>query len=181
MTTPKALEEFRDVSSYEGYYQVSNLGRVRSVDRVIERKNWRKQSFKGRVLKSAMVKGYLRVGLCKNGVCKDNLIHRLVGVEFIPNSESKPYINHKDGVKDNNVVSNLEWTTPRENSDHATENGFMASGERVFNSKLTEKDVSDIRDKYDGGSQSMRNLAVEYGVSGNTIHAAINRVTWRHI
>lgn len=98
------LEEWRDVVGYEGLYTVSNLGRV-----VGPRK----------MLKPFITRfGYERVFLCKNGKQRNKPVHRLAAIAFIENKENKPQVNHKDGVKTNNKVSNLEWATAKENIDH---------------------------------------------------------------
>lgn len=103
-------EIWRDIEGFEGLYQVSNLGRVKRVTT-------------GRVLKGCKDKdGYLRVKLCKNNVGCYKLIHRLVAQAFIPNHENKPQVNHIDEDKTNNMVSNLEWMTAKENSNHGTRN-----------------------------------------------------------
>ena len=94
-------EEWKDIEGYEGMYQVSNLGNVKSL-------NYRRTG-KERILKGRDVKGYLRVGLWKDGENKDYLIHRLVGQAFLENPNNLPILNHKDENKYNNCVQNLEW------------------------------------------------------------------------
>ena len=103
-------ELWKDIKEYEGIYQVSNLGRVKRVET-------------DRVLKgSKNKKGYLRVDLYKNGSQSNKRIHRLVAQAFIPNPENKSQVNHIDENKTNNVISNLEWTTAKENINHGTRN-----------------------------------------------------------
>lgn len=103
-------EIWKDIEGFEELYQVSNLGRVKRVTT-------------GRILKSRKdIDGYLYVNLCKNGKHKTHRIHRLVAQAFIPNPENKPQINHIDEIKTNNMVSNLEWMTAKENSNHGTRN-----------------------------------------------------------
>lgn len=115
-------EVWRDVVGYEGLYQVSNLGRVKSLDRLINgRCSGHKTKFEERILKTfTNKKGYYRVGLVKNRKQIKYFVHRLVAIAFIPNPENKPYINHKDETPYNNNVNNLEWVTPKENSNYGT-------------------------------------------------------------
>ena len=106
-------EIWKDIKDYEGIYQVSNLGRVKSL----------KHSKEGKILKGRVTgKGYLSVVLFRNSVRKSNSIHRLVAQAFIPNPANKPEVNHIDENKLNNDVSNLEWVTSKENSNHGTRN-----------------------------------------------------------
>ena len=119
-------EIWKDIEGYEGY-QVSNFGRVRSLDRYNGRGYW----IKGCILKPIMdKKGYLTVGLSKNNQRKAFKVHRLVALHFIPNIENKPEIDHINTIKTDNTVflnedgsvnydkTNLRWVTPKENSNN---------------------------------------------------------------
>lgn len=114
-------ELYKDIPGYEGFYQVSNLGSIRSISRLVNSKEGqRKYRKEGRVLKQHKTpSGYLRVELSTNGKAKKHPAHRLVAITFIPNPEDKPQVNHKDGIKTNNMVDNLEWATPSEQMQHA--------------------------------------------------------------
>ena len=107
--TELANEQWRDVEGYDGMYQVSDLGRVRSL-----------KFGKVRVLKQGKnIKGYLFANLHQDGKQKNVSVHRLVASAFIPNDDnSKTQINHRDECKQNNKVSNLEWCTPQYNSTY---------------------------------------------------------------
>lgn len=118
-------EVFRDVLGYEGLYQVSNYGRVKS----LERKNifycgLRKEHLE-RPTKEKFLnynksnRGYLQVCLTKNGKSKTYTVHRLVAKAFLPNLKNKKQVNHIDGNKENNNIDNLEWVTSSENNKHA--------------------------------------------------------------
>lgn len=120
-------EEWKDIKGFEGYYQVSNLGQVRSVERY--KNNHKKlQLVKSCVLKTfEHQKGYLVVKLCKNNIKTHKRLHRLVAEAFIPNPKNKPQVNHIDGNKKNNIVSNLEWCNGSYNILHAYKTGLIHS------------------------------------------------------
>lgn len=117
----KQEEIWRPVKGYEGLYEVSNRGRIRSVDRWVTDEDGIKRFRKGKILKPGPdKKGYLHVGLGRNGKKRFFLVHRLVAMAWLDNSEGKPQINHIDEDKSNNDVSNLEWTTAKENTNWGT-------------------------------------------------------------
>ena len=108
-------EIWRPVVGYEGLYEVSNLGRVRSVDRYYYRLH------KGKVLSlSKNANGYLKVVLSCNGKCKTIKVHRIVAEAFLPNPDNLPQVNHKDEDKTNNSVDNLEWCNAKYNLSYGT-------------------------------------------------------------
>jgi len=128
-------EVWKDIKGYEGLYQVSNFGRVKSVERIVtygDRHHTVKEKMKKPTLKKRRNKaggkyvddGYLVVALYKNNKAKMEYVHRLVAEAFIPNPENKETVNHIDGNKQNNQVSNLEWSTYTENNYHAFETGL---------------------------------------------------------
>lgn len=114
------MEIWADIKGYEGWYQVSTWGRVRSVDRQIDDVSNRKRIAKGQILaQEENPKGYLRVHLSKtNCKLKHFRVHRIVAETFIDNPYNLPEVNHIDGNKQNNSVSNLEWCTGKENRNH---------------------------------------------------------------
>lgn len=119
-------EIWKDIPGYEGLYQVSNLGEVRSLPRYEKDKNEKVYKRKGVILnKTKTTTGYYKVELCKNGTKKSLKVHRLVALAFIVNTFNKPFINHKDGNQLNNVVDNLEWCTQSENVQHAHDIGLI--------------------------------------------------------
>lgn len=120
------MEKWKDIPGYDGMYQVSDEGRVRSWKRHAGRPGKRNEPV---ILKQTPDSpGYLRVSLWNDGVRKMGVIHRLVPELFIPNPENKEYINHLDGNKFNNNASNLRWSTPSENALHAYDSGLRKGG-----------------------------------------------------
>lgn len=121
-------EIWKDIPNYEGMYQISNFGNVRSLDRVIyaNKGNPKRNMFsKGKILINHVSNtGYYRAKLCKNQKRKMFFVHRLVAEAFIPNPENKPQVNHIDGNRLNNHVENLEWATMSENVLHAYNTGL---------------------------------------------------------
>nr|DAO37094.1 MAG TPA: homing endonuclease [Caudoviricetes sp.] len=113
-------EVWKDIAGYEGYYQVSNLGRIKSVERVVLSKNGWELHYKERLRKfSKNAKGYLNVSFTRDCKTKTYLVSRLVATAFIPNPDSLPQVGHRDDNrnKEDNRVENLYWTTNLENSN----------------------------------------------------------------
>lgn len=131
-------EIWKDIPEYEGQYQVSNFGRVKSLER---------KGTYNRIMKPHKCKnGYLYVCLSKDNKYKTFLLHRLVALAFIPNNNptKKTQINHKDENKENNKVENLEWVTPKENTNYGTRN------------ERASKNISKaMKEKYKGGKHPM--------------------------
>ena len=117
-------------------------------------------------------KGYYRVSIGGKLV----FVHRLVAEKYIPNPENKSQVNHKDGDKTNNHVSNLEWVTNKENRNHALKNGLHTTGENCSWSKLTKEQVDFIRKNKDVSSNE---LAKAFNVSARTIRDVRNYKSWK--
>jgi len=119
-------EIFKDIAGYEGLYQVSNFGRVKSLKNIVKYKNNKIYIYKERILNLEECKnGYLRINLQKNKKRKHYLLHRLIAQTFIPNPKNKPTVNHINGIKSDNRIENLEWNTRSENTKHAFRIGLM--------------------------------------------------------
>lgn len=117
------VEEWRSVVGYEGYYEVSNLGEVRSLERVVKMKDGSTRITHGKTLTQGRYNSksnYRAVALCKDGQTKKASVHSLVAKAFIPNPDNLPEINHKDENKQNNRVDNLEWCDRRYNNTYGT-------------------------------------------------------------
>lgn len=121
-------EIWKDIKEFEKRYQVSNLGRVKSLSKFVNNNpNYSSIGYytKERILKPFKnAKGYQLVKLYKDKVSYNKKIHRLVAEAFIPNLKNKPQINHIDGSKNNNNANNLEWCTNKENQEHAWKNNL---------------------------------------------------------
>lgn len=130
-------EIWKDILNFEGEYQISNLGRVKSLPRFKKRKE-------EKILKISKGKrGYYSIVLWKNQKSKTFTIHRLIACHFIPNPENKREVNHIDANKLNNNLSNLEWVTPKENSIHAikSQNVMKYKGKRGVTKRVYKNNI----------------------------------------
>lgn len=113
-------EIWKDIDGYEGSYQISNYGRVKSVERRSKKSNGLLMLVKERICKQYSCRGYMYVCLSKDGEQHKKKVHRLVASSFIPNPNNHPDVNHKDEILSNNNVSNLEWCTKEYNRHYGT-------------------------------------------------------------
>lgn len=174
-------EIWKDVKGYEGFYQVSNLGRVKSLGGKI---GTCKRKEKLRSI-SFTKDGYAKVRLLRNGEDKTMRVHRLVAEAFIPNPDNKGTVNHKDGNKQNNIVTNLEWVDRSEQMHHAYGLGLKTSRSGIYNSnaKLTEAQVREIKKIYVPQSKQFGTVALaeKYGVSNRVIGLIINNKSYKNV
>lgn len=177
------LERWVDISGWEDYYQISDFGRVKRKDRYIYNYRSGYALTKEEILKQNECRGYLSVLLCKDGEKLRISIQRLVAINFIPNTENKPTVNHKDTNKKNNFWKNLEWATHAEQQNHAVANNLRGKtlGENSNFSKLTEQNVLEIRRLFDKKIMTRIELATAYGMAKSTIQYIVNRETWKYI
>ncbi|AYD82369.1 HNH homing endonuclease [Acinetobacter phage vB_AbaM_B09_Aci01-1] len=151
-------EIWKPVVGYEDLFEISSLGRLLS-----------KRS--GRILKQHRhPQGYMNVSTRIGGRLGKNVcfkIHRVVAEAFLSNPDSKPTVNHIDGVKHNNILSNLEWATYQENSQHAVDTGLSVPVARVEIRKV--EDHGKLLEDFKSGNYTHRELAVKYGVHHTTI------------
>lgn len=181
-------ECWRSIFGYEGLYEISDFGRVRSFDRVILRSNGISEMRPGRIMRSALAgRGYPFVKLFKDGKGKAFYIHRLVAAAFLPFVEGM-HVNHIDFDKTNNRASNLEWVTPKQNTAHSIDAGrwsgkynsgkCLAANNPNRAQKLTLKDVRDIRAACANGvKQSI--TAEKFGITQGTVSAIKRGSVWR--
>lgn len=139
-------EVWKPIDGYEGIYEVSSFGRIKSLERIIKNSGTRSgySKLKERILTPRVNKkrhGYYEISLKKNGMEKRYKVHRLVAMAFIPNPEGKPEVNHIDGNKSNNSILNLEWVTSKENKQHAWQTGLANSNHRKRPIKCNETNV----------------------------------------
>jgi hypothetical protein len=161
-------EVWRDIQGYEGLYQVSSHGRVKSLKRG------------GRLVVLTISKfGYQCISLYKKYHRLPVKVHRLVAEAFIPNTENKSQVNHKDGNKTNNHYSNLEWVTPSENISHAYKNGLKTKQHLYGRAKLTIESVNEIRSL--SNKMNRKHFAEKYGVSVASIKLIEQNKTWNHV
>ena len=167
-------EIWKDISGYEGLYQISNYGKIKSLSRF--------QSATERILKSEINKcGYVRIRLSYKNVSKKYQVHRIVALTFIPNPENKPCVNHINGIKSDNRAKNLEWCTNSENMKHAFKNGLQSlDGEKNNMSKLTESNVIEIKNLLSNGIFH-KDIALLYNVSRRCITDINKGLTWKNI
>jgi hypothetical protein len=177
-------ETWLPVVGFEKSYEVSNLGRVRSLDRTISRSDGRTMRFKGKFYSLQIdAYGYHCVGL--RGTEQYRLlakVHRLVAAAFIPNPDNKPQVNHVDGCKTNNAVDNLEWVTNSENMAHARSMGLVVYqvGTEHMNAKLTPEIVQQIRALRQTG-HSYKDIGRIVGVSGKHAWKVVGGKLWKHL
>lgn len=158
-------EIWKDVIGYEGFYQVSSFGQVRSLSRTAKVLSGAKRLVRERILKQTNTI-YRTVHLSKNNVTDVMLVHRLVATAFIPNPENKRCVNHKDGNKYNNYASNLEWATDKENNTHAILNGFVKAP-IYFTKKVIDTESGVIY-------SSAKEAALAFGLNHKTLCNMLN-------
>lgn len=170
------IEEWRDIPEYEGFYQVSNLGNVRSVTRTLLYNTGKYYTIRGKIRKQHKDShGYYTVTVSKNNKQYRKWVHRLVAAAFLQNYIDDMVINHIDGCKSNNCISNLEVCTSKENTDHARRIGLIDDyGEHSVLAKLTNQQADDIRKKYKAGMITYKELADQYSVCPQTICNIVN-------
>lgn len=176
-------EVWKPIAGYEGLYEVSNLGQVRSLDSI--RKMARGKGtflWRGRILKqSSLPAGYKYAMLSKDNKPKHGLVHRFVASAFVDNPNGYGIVNHIDGVKSHNVESNLQWVTSSQNNIHAIYAGLRIPprGQQVSTAKLTDEMVIVMRRL--ALKLSIKDIADAFGVSPNCASDIIQYKAWKHV
>jgi hypothetical protein len=168
--------EFKSVVGFEGKYEISSCGTVRSIARMAECGTRYVQE---RIISLSLVRGYLRAHLSKAGKTPLISVHRLVALTWLGTPpESAPQVNHKNGNKTDNRVENLEWVSCKENITHACNIGLRSSkGEANPKAKLNGKSIAEIRSLAQQG-QSTREIASNFGVGVICIQRVVSGRTW---
>ena len=155
------MEKWKTIKDYPRY-RVSSLGNIEGLS------VWFSKD------------GYPKISIYTGGKCVKLFVHRMVAEAFIHNPKGKPQVNHKNGIKTDNRVNNLEWCTVSENNQHAYNTGLKnAKGERNGFSKFSKEDVLEIR-RLDG-TLTRKEIADRYGISLQHLSGIINRKFWKHI
>jgi hypothetical protein len=178
-------EEWRDVAGYEGYYQVSNLGRIKGMARVIMRRK-KPCSLKSKIRVCPLLKsGYVNFVASKEGKTENLLVHRLVATAFIPNPFSLSQVNHKDFDKTNNKMENLEWVSHADNAQHSVKAGHYSCRTNPNKAKvLTLAKVESMRAEYashlrQGKRITYTALGKKFGCSYDMARIVIRNEQWR--
>lgn len=160
-------ERWKDIIGYEGLYKVSNFGRIKTVSRV--RVNGRAVIKSKSIFRKTHIskEGYAHLTLTKDNNLKNHMVHRLVSIHFIKNPDGKEDVNHIDGNKLNNHVSNLEWCTQKENSQHALKN-------KLFKPKIKISNDTVNRIRKDSNKMSAWDISKKYAVSHAHVKKIIN-------
>lgn len=174
-------EIWKDIAGYEGLYEISSLGRVKSLPKM-SGSCMRKEKILGS--KNRLTKdGYARVNLYKDGKGKDFRVCRLVATHFISNPENKQTVNHINGIKTDDRAENLEWATLKENMQHAYDTQLKRGmkGETNAQSKLTTRQVETIRKRYKRYSKTdgTVSIAKDYGVTPRVINQIVNNKSYK--
>ena len=164
-------EIWKDIPNYEGYYQVSNLGRVKSLDRIITYSNGKEVYTKGKIIKQSKDShNRLRLILNKNGKKKNYFVHSLVALSFIGEKPDNYIVAHCNGDNNDNRLSNLRYDTIKENSID-----MYRHGGKVSIGKFSINDVMKIGYFYDSGNYTMSEIGEMYNVRHSTISKIIRK------
>lgn len=182
----ESVERWLPVVGWEGLYEVSSHGRVRSVERTFLRADGRLCTWKGRILRqSYMGNGYAKVTMSRESRMQTRSIHGLVLEAFVSPRPEGMEACHGDGNPKNNRIENLRWDTKQSNTEDKRRHGTILNGSRCGSAVLDEEKAALIRKRFRGRGGSRRGSAIElareFGVTPTTILALVDRRTWRHV
>lgn len=176
-------ETWKSVPGFEGRYEVSNTGKARTVGRFIKAPRGRERWLPDAELNTHITtRGYVQTMFKVGQKNFHQLVHRLVAIAFIPNPDALPQVNHKDGDKTNNHVSNLEWCDSKENCAHARRERLYepARGQNAGGAKLTNEQVVSIRARLELG-ETHESIARDYPVSRTVITRIASGARWSSV
>lgn len=177
--TPNSMTAWKDIRGYEGIYQIASNGDIKSLDRMDAA--GRKLTGKPKKTMTSNI-GYIRVALTRECISNVFLVHRLVAESFIPNHDNKTQVNHIDGNKANNDISNLEWVTASENIRHAVTTGLRvaARGSTHGNASMDEFKVRLVKSMIQEGMGDTK-IARSLEITRNAVKEIRANRTWKHI
>jgi hypothetical protein len=165
------MEQWKEIDGYDGLYQISDFGRVKSLKGCNER-----------ILKQTINKyGYMIIYLSKDSIKKTLSVHRLVAQSFLEYKTDKLFVNHIDANKTNNHISNLEWVTPKENTAHAIKHNLLKSlyGEENGKTNLTKEIVRNILKLYWLDKLNVTKIASLLKINRRTVNSIVKGVNWK--
>jgi NUMOD4 motif-containing protein/HNH endonuclease len=188
----KTMEIWKDIPEYEGLYQVSNMGRVKSLDRWITQKYSREKGYYNRLMLGKIINpfsdknGYQYVSLSKDNKVKRGCVHYLVLKTFIGERPSSYDCNHLNGQKNDNRLENLEYCTKSDNLKHSyrvlnRKHRKYPIGNQHHKAKLTDSDVINIRQLYSSEIHTQKELAQIFGVTQTNISIIVRGEGWKHL
>lgn len=180
-------EEFRKIDGIDGI-EVSNSGKIKLLSKTILDIDGNRRTYKEKIKDKFAINssGYKKISYYFNGEFKNYYLHRLIAMAFVPNPENKPFVNHKDGNKLNNNVSNLEWCTSSENMIHAykhnlkQDTGYAKYIRRESTRKLSDKDIDSIRQMYKDGVKQV-DIAKKYNLHTRTVNNIVHDNLYKQI
>lgn len=165
------MEIWKEVKGFENDYEISNLGRLRTKERFVKHYKGGVRKYKSELKKIRLnTKGYLRCNLKKDGKRYDFTIHRLVALSFLKEDKKRVFVNHKNGIKTDNRLENLEWCTQSENIEHAVKN-------RLIKTKLSDKEAMEIKNS----KLSNRKLGKIYNIDSTIVWRIKNGKAYKHL
>lgn len=177
------MEEWRPITGYEGLYEVSNLGRVRGVERLVWNKGGRAaryQRVKGTIKRPWLGGRYPLIRLCKDGVKFTVPVYRVVAEAFLGPPPDGCEVCHREGAIAGDAVSNLYWGTRKQNMQDSVRHGTTQKGERNWNAKLFEDDVVAMKNLRNTGI-TLTEIAKQFDVTTGTVSMAVRGITWSHV
>lgn len=176
-------EIFKPVKGYDGLYEISNHGKVKSLPKIWGTRRVIGKKGETELMAAKVDNGYPRVVLSKNSITKSFSVHRLVAEAFVENPNNYPIVNHINSIRDDNYYENLEWTTYKGNAIHAFQNGNRKGqlGEANPQSKYKDRDIKIIKKLHLDGYYSQNEIAEMFEDRQGNISRIVNGQRWKHI